>query len=90
MIVRALSLLIRIYRALISPLLPQACRFYPSCSAYALEALERHGASRGTWLTLRRLSRCHPFHPGGVDPVPQALPRRRIHACAGGATHEES
>jgi conserved hypothetical protein YidD len=54
----------------ISPLLPSTCRFYPSCSAYAVEALEKHGAWRGTKLTLRRLGRCHPFHPGGYDPVP--------------------
>lgn len=65
-----LLLLVRLYRRLVSPLLPPACRFYPSCSAYAETALARHGAARGSWLTLRRLSRCHPFHPGGIDPVP--------------------
>lgn len=54
----------------ISPALPARCRFYPSCSAYALEALTVHGAIRGSCLTLRRLLRCHPFHPGGFDPVP--------------------
>ena len=71
---RALALLILGYQRLISPLLPPSCRFYPSCSAYALEAVQVHGALRGTWLAARRLGRCHPFHPGGLDPVP---PRRR-------------
>jgi uncharacterized protein len=61
------------YRRFVSPLLGPRCRFYPSCSAYALEAIQVHGAARGTWLALRRLSRCHPFHPGGLDHVP---PRR--------------
>jgi putative membrane protein insertion efficiency factor len=65
-----LLLLVASYRRLVSPLLPAACRFYPSCSAYAETALRRHGAARGTWLTARRLARCHPFHPGGIDPVP--------------------
>ncbi|ABC84122.1 membrane protein insertion efficiency factor YidD [Anaeromyxobacter dehalogenans] len=76
MIRRALVLLVRIYQRLVSPLLPPACRFYPSCSAYAVTALQRHGALRGSWLTVRRLCRCHPFHPGGVDPVPELTPKR--------------
>jgi hypothetical protein len=67
---RLLSLLIAGYRYSISPLLGMHCRFHPSCSAYALEALERHGATRGGWLAIRRLARCHPWHPGGHDPVP--------------------
>ncbi|HEX6645333.1 MAG TPA: membrane protein insertion efficiency factor YidD [Gemmatimonadales bacterium] len=67
---RALMLLVRGYQVAISPALPPSCRFTPSCSQYALEALERHGALKGTWLAARRLARCHPFHPGGVDPVP--------------------
>ena len=58
------------YRRFISPLLGPRCRFYPSCSAYALEAVQVHGATRGSWLAVRRLSRCHPFHAGGLDPVP--------------------
>lgn len=75
MIRAALMLLVRLYRAVVSPMLPQACRFYPSCSAYALGALERHGALRGSWLAARRLCRCHPFHPGGIDPVPELRER---------------
>ena len=67
---RLLSLLIRGYRYSLSPLLGLHCRFHPSCSEYALEALERHGAARGAWLALARLARCHPWHPGGHDPVP--------------------
>ncbi|AKU92849.1 membrane protein insertion efficiency factor YidD [Vulgatibacter incomptus] len=70
MIALLLSLPIRAYRALISPFLPARCRFHPSCSVYAIEALEGHGALKGLWLILRRLGRCHPFHPGGLDPVP--------------------
>ncbi|MDG4816282.1 membrane protein insertion efficiency factor YidD [Micromonospora carbonacea] len=65
------------YRRWISPALPARCRFYPSCSAYALEAVARHGAIRGVGLTVRRLLRCHPFHPGGHDPVPEPGGRRR-------------
>jgi len=62
--------LVRAYRRFLSPLLGQQCRFQPTCSAYGLEALQVHGALRGTWLTARRIGRCHPFHPGGCDPVP--------------------
>lgn len=65
-----LILLVRVYQNILSPLLPASCRYYPSCSTYAIEALERHGALRGGWLTLRRLGRCNPFRPGGYDPVP--------------------
>jgi len=62
--------LIRLYRRAVSPLLPPACRFTPSCSEFAAEALRAHGFWRGGWLALRRLARCHPWHPGGHDPVP--------------------
>ena len=65
-----LKFLIRGYQLAISPLLGPSCRFYPSCSHYALEAIDTHGALRGTWLTIKRISRCHPFHEGGFDPVP--------------------
>jgi len=67
---RGLITLVHVYRVTLSPLLGPSCRFEPSCSAYALEALERHGAARGAWLSLRRMLRCHPFHPAGFDPVP--------------------
>ncbi|MGH8713089.1 MAG: membrane protein insertion efficiency factor YidD [Casimicrobiaceae bacterium] len=62
--------LLRAYRFAVSPLLGANCRFYPSCSDYARESIERHGVARGVWLAARRLSRCHPYHPGGYDPVP--------------------
>ena len=66
----AALLIIRAYQALISPLFPSCCRFAPTCSQYAVEALSRHGVWRGLGLTLRRLARCHPWHSGGWDPVP--------------------
>jgi uncharacterized protein len=66
----ALVALVRAYQLLVSPLLPPSCRFHPSCSAYAAEALRRHGAARGSWLAVKRLARCHPFCEGGIDPVP--------------------
>lgn len=65
-----LILLVRAYQYLLSPWLGSRCRFAPSCSHYAVEALQRHGALRGTWLAARRIGRCHPWHPGGYDPVP--------------------
>lgn len=66
--------LVRGYQRFISPGLPPSCRFYPSCSQYAIEALQRHGALKGTLLAARRLTRCHPFNPGGEDPVPERWP----------------
>lgn len=65
-----LRAMVRGYRYFVSPLLPPACRFHPSCSAYAEEALREHGVLRGGWLAARRVCRCGPWHPGGVDPVP--------------------
>ncbi len=62
---------IRAYQILLSPLLPPVCRFEPSCSNYGLQALRIHGPFAGTWLTTKRICRCHPFHPGGYDPVPE-------------------
>jgi putative membrane protein insertion efficiency factor len=69
-----LSLPIRVYRYAISPMLPASCRFFPSCSEYALDALRRHGPVTGSWLTLSRVCRCHPWNHGGLDPVPDTFP----------------
>jgi putative membrane protein insertion efficiency factor len=76
--------LLRLYQKLISPWLPQACRFQPTCSSYAIDAVELYGVRRGGWMALRRLLRCHPFSAGGFDPVPppSALDRRSGH-CSG-------
>jgi len=62
--------IIRFYQIVISPIKPPTCRFYPTCSHYGLEAIQRFGAFKGGWLTLKRILKCHPFHPGGLDPVP--------------------
>lgn len=70
MMVRILGFLIRGYQYCLSPLMAQHCRYYPSCSSYALTAIERHGALKGSYLAARRLLRCHPWAPGGYDPVP--------------------
>lgn len=69
-IARPLIWLVRVYQLAISPFLPPSCRFHPTCSNYALESLRRHGALKGSWLAIRRIGRCHPWHPGGHDPVP--------------------
>jgi putative membrane protein insertion efficiency factor len=74
-VARVLALLVRGYQLVISPWIAPRCRFYPSCSAYAVTALRRHGALRGSWLAARRLGRCHPWNPGGVDHVPSKAPR---------------
>jgi uncharacterized protein len=67
---------IRLYQQTLSPLVGPCCRFYPTCSNYMIEAVDLHGARRGAWLGMKRLLKCHPFHPGGVDPVPAALRTR--------------
>ena len=64
------------YRKFVSPLKPPTCRFYPTCSQYALEAIDTHGPAKGAWLAAKRIARCHPFHPGGIDPVPPKRPAR--------------
>ena len=67
---KVVLLLIRFYQKMISPLTPPSCRFYPTCSHYGVEAVETHGVLKGLWLTIVRISKCHPFHKGGFDPVP--------------------
>jgi uncharacterized protein len=90
---RALVLLVRFYQLVISPWTPPSCRFYPSCSQYAVVALERHGVFRGGWLAVRRVGRCHPWAAGGVDDVPPRvvadghLPLQHISAHAGHHKH---
>ncbi|WP_436669364.1 membrane protein insertion efficiency factor YidD [Paenibacillus kandeliae] len=74
---RAVQVPIHFYRKFISPLKPPSCRFYPTCSQYALEAIEVHGVLKGSWLAARRISKCHPFHPGGIDLVPPPRSKRQ-------------
>lgn len=74
---KVLLLVIRFYQKIISPCFPARCRFYPTCSAYAFTAIERYGVMKGGWLATRRILKCHPFHAGGVDPVPEKLERDR-------------
>ncbi|MDA0359986.1 MAG: membrane protein insertion efficiency factor YidD [Proteobacteria bacterium] len=69
--------LIHYYQQVVSPLLSPRCRFYPTCSEYTKESITNHGAFRGLWLGLKRLSKCHPFHPGGVDPSPQMTQEKK-------------
>ncbi|MBD8533292.1 MULTISPECIES: membrane protein insertion efficiency factor YidD [unclassified Massilia] len=78
--------IVRAYRLVLSPMLGQNCRFYPSCSSYAIEALQTHGALRGSWLAARRLGRCHPWNAGGVDPVPPNR-HKHSHSAACGCNH---
>jgi putative membrane protein insertion efficiency factor len=78
---RLLILVLRGYKRWISPLIGPACRFHPTCSVYAMEAISRFGALKGSWLALRRLMRCHPLHPGGFDPVPPLNPSDRTTEC---------
>jgi uncharacterized protein len=68
---------IKLYQKVISPLTPPSCRFYPTCSHYGIEAVEKHGALKGSWLAVRRISKCHPFHEGGFDPVPENDSRKK-------------
>ncbi len=84
---RVLIAPIRFYQRFISPGLPATCRYYPSCSAYAVEALQVHGAARGSWMAVRRIGRCHPWHEGGLDPVP---PRRERPARSGSSGSSSS
>lgn len=70
LLARALAFLLLVYKRFVSPLLPPACRFYPTCSEYARQAVMKYGALKGIKLAVLRLLRCHPFHPGGIDPVP--------------------
>lgn len=86
-VARVLLVPVNFYRRWISPVLPPSCRFEPSCSAYAVEALSAHGALRGSWLTVRRLLRCGPWHPGGYDPVPPRHPDLDEPAAAGQVHH---
>lgn len=80
---RLFIMLVRGYQLLISPFLGNNCRYYPTCSQYTLEAIELHGIIKGTWLGLRRIARCHPFHEGGVDPVPGSeLEKQEKHKCS--------
>ncbi|WP_405023268.1 membrane protein insertion efficiency factor YidD [Marinospirillum sp.] len=68
--------LVRFYQYVISPMKPPSCRFYPTCSSYAVEALQEHGPIKGLWLTVKRVGKCHPFHPGGIDLVPEKKTRK--------------
>ncbi|TNF89253.1 MAG: membrane protein insertion efficiency factor YidD [Gammaproteobacteria bacterium] len=83
----AVRALIRAYQITLSPFIGNQCRFHPSCSHYALEAIDAHGAAKGSWLALKRLARCHPFHPGGIEPVPaksaQTVGERKNHQASG-------
>ncbi len=81
--------LLKLYRLLISPLYGQVCRYYPSCSAYALEAVEVHGSVKGSWLAVRRVGRCHPWAAGGVDKVPPREPRSPRPPVASAHRHSE-
>jgi putative membrane protein insertion efficiency factor len=88
-VARVLLVPVNFYRRWISPVLPPSCRFEPSCSAYAVEALSTHGALRGSWLTVRRLLRCGPWHPGGYDPVPPRSAQGSTVRSASSANEED-
>lgn len=72
--------IIRFYQTVVSPLKPPTCRFYPTCSHYGLEAIKRFGPLKGGWLTIKRIGKCHPLHPGGLDPVPEEWPGKKTSA----------
>lgn len=74
---KILMSIIEFYQKAISPLTPPSCRFHPTCSHYGLEAIETHGALKGSWLAVRRISKCHPFHEGGYDPVPDKINEKK-------------
>ncbi|MEI2665971.1 membrane protein insertion efficiency factor YidD [Rossellomorea vietnamensis] len=74
---QVLLVLFKFYQRVISPLKPPTCRFYPTCSHYGVEAVSRFGALKGGWLTIKRIVKCHPFHPGGIDHVPEEWPRQK-------------
>jgi uncharacterized protein len=76
---KAFISLIRFYQVVISPLKAPSCRFYPTCSHYGMEAIQRFGALKGGWLTVKRIAKCHPFHPGGLDPVPEKKNHNKGH-----------
>lgn len=82
-----LLFLLRVYKLCISPFLGQNCRFYPSCSDYAAEAIRTHGAGKGSLLTAKRLCKCNPWHPGGVDPVPEKHSQSKASDAACGCSH---
>jgi len=86
---QVLMSLVRLYRLLLSPWLGNACRFEPTCSAYSLQALERHGAAAGTYLTMARLARCHPWCEPGFDPVPERAPALFTHLVSDGTLRRE-
>lgn len=74
---KTLTFIIKIYQKIISPLTPPSCRFYPTCSHYGIEAIDTHGALKGSWLAVRRISKCHPFHEGGFDPIPEKVEKKK-------------
>ncbi len=73
--------IIKLYQFVLSPLFAGSCRFYPSCSEYAAESVSRFGSLKGSWLAIKRIGRCHPWHPGGIDPVPEKEEGKNIHVC---------
>ncbi|NRG45326.1 membrane protein insertion efficiency factor YidD [Bacillus sp. CRN 9] len=77
MMQKAILRIFKLYQLAISPLKPPTCRFYPTCSNYGIESVKRFGAMKGSWLALKRIFKCHPFHPGGVDLVPEEWPRKK-------------